>query len=129
MRVSVVIPAYNCGPYIAEALDSVLGQSLAPDEIVVVDDGSTDDTPERVAAYVGRVRYVRQANERVAAARNRGIAETSGELIAFLDSDDVWHPAKLERQVAILRERPEIGAIGTRLIDWPDEHFVPADEL
>jgi glycosyltransferase involved in cell wall biosynthesis len=129
MSISVVIPTYNCGPYIGEAIDSVLGQSLPPDEIVVVDDGSTDDTPERVAAYAGRVRYIRQENARVSVARNRGIAETSGELIAFLDADDVWHPAKLERQLAVLRERPEIGALGTRLINWPQQRFVPAGEL
>jgi glycosyltransferase involved in cell wall biosynthesis len=129
MRVSVVIPAYNCGPFIAETLESVLGQTLPPDEVVVVDDGSTDDTAERVAAYADRVRYVYQQNARTAAARNRGIAETSGELIAFVDGDDVWHPTKLQRQVRILGERPELSAIGTRLIDWPEEQFRPAGEL
>src|SRR6185437_11144924 len=95
-RVSVVIPTYNSGPLVTEAVESVLAQTLPAAEVLVVDDGSTDDTPERLAAYGERIRYLPQANQGVAAARNRGIREATGDLIAFLDADDVWHPRKLE---------------------------------
>jgi glycosyltransferase involved in cell wall biosynthesis len=94
--VSAVIPAFNYGRYIADAIDSVLAQTRPPQEVIVVDDGSTDDTRTRVSRYGGRVRYVHQANRGLSAARNTGIREASHEWIAFLDADDVWHPEKLE---------------------------------
>lgn len=94
---SAVIPTYNRGALVVRAVESVLAQTRPPDEIVVVDDGSTDDTPARLAPYLGRVRHVRQANAGGAAARNRGVAEASHPWIAFLDSDDVWDAGHLER--------------------------------
>jgi glycosyltransferase involved in cell wall biosynthesis len=101
-RVSAVIPTYNRGPLIARAIESVLGQTRPPDEIVVVDDGSADDTAERVRPYLDRIRYVRQANAGSSAARNRGVHEASHPWIAFLDSDDHWRPDHLRLMVAAI---------------------------
>jgi len=104
--VSVVIPAYNVAPYIAETLNSVFAQTFTDFEVIVVDDGSPDgeELERALGAYRERVRYVRQENLGAGAARNRGIRESRGELIAFLDSDDVWMPKYLEKQVRFLRE-------------------------
>jgi GT2 family glycosyltransferase len=111
-RVSAVITTYNYERYVAAAIESVLGQTVPPDEVVVVDDGSTDGTAAVVAGYAGRgVRYIHQANAGAGAARNRGIRETRGELIAFLDADDCWLPDKLERQLAHLRRYPAVGLV------------------
>jgi len=94
--VSVVIPTYNRAAFCEEAVRSVLGQTIPPLEIIVVDDGSTDDTRRRLASLP--ITYLRQANRGPAAARNRGIDTAGGEYIAFLDSDDMWQPEKLARQ-------------------------------
>ncbi|MEX2027012.1 MAG: glycosyltransferase, partial [Pirellulaceae bacterium] len=119
MRVSVVIPTYNSGPLVIEAVESVLAQTYPAAQIIVVDDGSTDDTPQRLHSFGDRIEYVRQANARVAAARNTGLTHASGDAVAFLDADDHWHPAKLERQIAALQERPEIGLVATDTFPWP----------
>src|SRR6476661_6221086 len=111
-RVSVVITTYNYERFIAAAIESVLGQTVRPDEIVVVDDGSTDGTAAVVARYAAQgVRYIRQANAGAGAARNRGIRETRGDLLAFLDADDRWRPDKLARQLAHLRRYPAAGLV------------------
>lgn len=97
-QISVVIPTYNSGALLKQTLDSALGQTVAPLEIIVVDDGSTDGTADWIAAnYGARVRLIRQHNGGVAAARNAGWRASSGEWIAFLDHDDLWHADKLER--------------------------------
>ena len=105
--VSVVMPAWNAAGTIARSIESVLGQRHAQFELLVVDDASTDATAQLVDGYAmadARVRLIRQpANGGVAAARNTGIAAARGEYVAFLDSDDWWHPAKLERQLAQMR--------------------------
>ncbi|HOM77565.1 MAG TPA: glycosyltransferase family A protein, partial [Anaerohalosphaeraceae bacterium] len=88
--ISVVIPAYNCQAYIRRAIDSVLGQSRPADEIIVVDDGSTDGTAEAVRTYGAKVILIQQENAGVSAARNAGIRAASGDWIAFLDADDEW---------------------------------------
>src|SRR6202162_5963963 len=108
MKVSVVIPTYNRAYIIGEALESVLTQSYLDFEIVVVDDGSTDDTPEIIQAFQDeRIRYIRlERNLGCSAAYNSGIAAATGELICFLDSDDIWRPDYLERQVAFLNRYP-----------------------
>jgi hypothetical protein len=116
-----VIPTYNCAQWIGQALDSVLAQTLPPAEVIVVDDGSKDDTSKVMERYVARgVQYIHQPNSGVAAARNRGIAQSSGELIAFLDADDTWHPRKLEVQVPVLVSRPELGLLASALFDATD---------
>jgi teichuronic acid biosynthesis glycosyltransferase TuaG len=105
--VSVVMPAFNAGRHIAQSIESVLGQTFGGWELIVVDDGSTDDTAEvsrRFAAADGRVRYFRRTNGGQAAARNTGLAHARGRVVAFLDADDLWLPDKLAAQVAVLEE-------------------------
>jgi glycosyltransferase involved in cell wall biosynthesis len=104
--VSVIIPTYNRGWIVRDAVDSVLGQTYADFEPIVVDDGSTDRTPQILDAYGDRLRVIRQANQGVSAARNRGIGESSGPLIALLDSDDIWLPKKLSVQVDFFKKNP-----------------------
>src|SRR5690349_9034781 len=96
---SVIVPCYNGGRYVATAVQSVFRQSYPRIEVVVVDDGSTDDSPAILAGFGEAIRYVRQTNQGLSAARNRGIKEARGELLAFLDADDVWLPSKLATQV------------------------------
>ena len=107
MTVSVVIPTYNCAPRLLRALRSVAAQTYRPVEIVVVDDGSTDDTQDRVAEWTtqsgSNVLYVRQENAGPAAARNHGMRLASGEAIAFLDADDEWRADKLAKQMPLLK--------------------------
>ncbi len=105
--ISVVIPAYNRELYLAEAVQSALDQTLAPGEIVIVDDGSTDRTGEIARSFGGIVRYIRQDNQGVAYARNTGVEASRGEWITFLDSDDLWVSEKLEWQMAYLDEHRE----------------------
>jgi glycosyltransferase involved in cell wall biosynthesis len=109
--ISVIIPAYNRAREVGNAIDSALAQTLPPLEVIVVDDGSTDETPEVLARYGDRIRIVRQENQGVAAARNAGIAVARGELLAFLDSDDVWLPRKSELQAARIDADPELGLV------------------
>jgi glycosyltransferase involved in cell wall biosynthesis len=111
--VTVVIPAYNAERYLREAIDSALGQSWRNLECIVVDDGSTDSTPDVVASFTDdRLHYHWKQNEgTVSATRNRGLELASGEFIAFLDSDDVWLPSKLERQMDLFLSRPELGVV------------------
>jgi glycosyltransferase involved in cell wall biosynthesis len=109
--VSVVIPAYNHERFVGIAVASALRQTRPPLEIVVVDDGSTDATASRVAEFGPDVRLISQPNGGVSSARNTGIAEASGDLIAFLDADDEWCPAKLERQVAAFEADPDLGLV------------------
>ncbi len=111
-RISVIITTYNYGRFIAGAIESVLGQTHPPDEVIVVDDGSTDDTGATVAGYAERgVRYLWQANRGISAARNTGIRAGQGDLLAFLDSDDRWLPDKLARQLDHLARFPTVGLI------------------
>lgn len=118
-RVSVVIPAFNCGWCIGQAIESVLRQTRPADEIIVIDDGSTDDTWTRLGPYMSRIRYERSANAGVAAARNRAIELATGDLLAFLDADDVWHPRKLERQLRVLADRRDVLLLGTATFSYP----------
>lgn len=117
-RVSVVIPAYNSAQYIGEAIESVLNQTYQDYEIIVVDDGSTDNTQEALKPYSDRIRYVYHENQGVGVTRNRGIWLARGEFVAFLDADDYFLPNKLEEQVAFFDENPSLGLIsgGWRLV-------------
>lgn len=108
-KVSVVIPTYNRARYVTEAIDSVLAQTVPPDEIIVVDDGSTDNTQDVLKRFGDRIKYIRQDNAGPGIARNTGIKSSKNEYIAFLDSDDLWEPNRLERQLAAAkryRHRP-----------------------
>jgi glycosyltransferase involved in cell wall biosynthesis len=104
--VSIIIPTYNRAWIVRDAIDSVLGQTYADFELIVVDDGSTDRTPQILDAYGDRLRVIHQANQGVSAARNRGIGDSSGPLIALLDSDDIWLPEKLTVQVDFFKRYP-----------------------
>lgn len=121
MRISVVIPAFNSARFISEALDSVRAQSLPVSEILVVDDGSTDDTGEVVAASGRDIRYLRQPNQGPSAARNRGVEAARGEWIAFLDADDRWTPDKCAQQVAALERRPALRLIASDMAETDPE--------
>ena len=101
--VSVIIPTYNQPLLLREALDSVFAQTFKDFEIIIVNDGSTDDTLEQLARYHDRVRIITQENRGIGCARNRGMDAATGRYIAFLDHDDLWHPSKLEVQVAFMR--------------------------
>lgn len=116
MRISVAVAAYNAAEYLREAINSVLAQSLRPFEIVVVDDGSTDNTRQVCEAFGERIRYFYQQNDGTAgiSARWRSIQESRGDWIALLDHDDRWLPAKLEKQVEALKKFPDSGVIFTR---------------
>ncbi len=105
--VSVILPTYNRSWIVREAIDSVLDQAYTSCELIVVDDGSTDDTPHLLAAYGHRIRTIRQPNRGVSAARNAGIRAARGRLIALLDSDDRWLPGKLSAQVDYFDAHPE----------------------
>lgn len=110
--VSVVIATYNRASFLVEAIESVLSQSFTEYEILVADDGSTDDTVDRLARYGTRIRHIRLDHSgRPSVARNRALAVARGELIAFLDDDDVWQPEKLERQVHLLVNQPDLGMV------------------
>ena len=100
MRVSVVIPTYNRAGFVREAIASVLEQDYPDVELIVVDDGSCDDSAAVVGSFGPAVQYLWQENRGVSAARNRGVAASTGGLIAFLDSDDLWLPRKVSEQVA-----------------------------
>lgn len=115
--ISVIIPLYNKEASIATALDTVLAQTYQDFEVVVVDDGSTDDGAAIVERYTdGRIRLIRQANVGVSAARNRGIAEARGEYVAFLDADDEWMPEFLAEIVALQQEFPDCRAQATSYV-------------
>ena len=102
MQVSVIIPTYNSARYLGEAIDSVLAQTFRDFEVLVIDDGSSDETETMMRRYGPPVRYIRQKNSGVAVARNRGILEGRGRYVAFLDADDTWLAHKLEKQIEAL---------------------------
>ena len=106
--ISVVIPVFNGERFLAEAIESVAAQTLPPEEIIIVDDGSTDASPA-IAGSFSKVRLIRQPNTGGAAARNAGIGAARSDLVAFLDQDDLWAPRKLELQAAHVTASPELG--------------------
>jgi glycosyltransferase involved in cell wall biosynthesis len=115
--VSVVIPAYRHSQYVVTTLESVFRQSFTDYEVIVINDGSPDETAEVVRPYVEaqRIRYVEQQNSGIAAARNRGLAEARGQFIAYLDDDDIWPEDKLQWQVKELLDRSELSAVAGAL--------------
>jgi glycosyltransferase involved in cell wall biosynthesis len=119
--VSVVIAAYSAARWIAETLDSVLAQTFQDFEVIVVDDGSTDETPEVVAGYGSRVRYLRQENGGQPSARNFGIRAVRGSYVAFLDADDLWLPEKLQLQMDLLSRHPNLAWVYSDAIVFDEE--------
>src|SRR4029453_11665516 len=111
--VSVIIPTFDRATWVGEAIASVLSQTYAHLELIIVDDGSHDATLEVVQAFGQALRYIRQAHAGVSAARNRGVAAARGAFIAFLDSDDLWLPRKIAAQVALLQQQPHAQACYT----------------
>jgi glycosyltransferase involved in cell wall biosynthesis len=125
-RVSAVIPSFNYGEYVVEAVKSALAQTYGNMEVIVVDDGSTDDTRARLGPYMDRIRYVYQSNRGLSAARNTGIRHARGEWVALLDSDDLWHPEKTEAQLAAGAQSRDAVLIGSPAASQLPEHL-PAD--
>lgn len=121
LTVSVIIPTYNRSNYVQQAVESVLNQTYNDYEILVIDDGSTDDTKRLLEKYADRIKYVYQTNQKVGAARNNGIRHAQGKYIAFLDSDDLWLPQKLERDVAYFEANPQVGLVYSNVIYFSDE--------
>lgn len=111
--VSVIIPTYNDGDYLCEAIEGVLNQTYENLEIIVVDDGSTLDPKPMLEKYMSHVCYIRKANGGVGSARNTGIQSAKGQFLAFLDSDDIWMPRKIEMQVRRFMQQPELGVLFT----------------
>ena len=110
--ISVIVPSHNCGPFIAEALDSILAQTLPVAQIIVVDDGSTDNTAQVLGRYSGpRIQHIRQERAGLASARNAGLDAARGEFITFLNADDRWSPAFVERMYDYLAEDPGIACV------------------
>ena len=119
-RISTIIPTYNCQKYIRDAVDSVLSQTYPVHEVIVVDDGSTDGTEEVLADYAGRIRYFRQSNSGPPVARNTGLANATGDFIALLDSDDLWVPNKIQRQMEYLESHPTCGLVYSDMKTFDD---------
>ena len=109
--VSVVMPVYNGEAHVAEAIESVLGQTRPPDELVVVDDGSTDSTPQILHRYGSRIVRLRQSHRGATAAVNRGLGVATGNVLGFQDADDIWCREKLGRQLESLDTQPEVNAV------------------
>jgi glycosyltransferase involved in cell wall biosynthesis len=109
--IATIIPVYNCERYLAEAIESVLAQNYRQLEIIVIDDGSTDDTAKIVRRFEPAIQYCFQANGGIGSARNRGIELAHSDFIAFLDADDLWLEGKLEHQMLAFNDNPEIEAV------------------
>ncbi len=116
-KVSVIIPTFNCAAYLAQTINSVLNQTYGNYELIIVDDGSKDDTRQLIDSLMkknsGKIRYLYQDNQGVSVARNRGMAEAQGEFIAFLDSDDWWAPQKLAKQMSMFQSDRSLDIIFT----------------
>ena len=121
-RVSSIVPVFNGERYLEEAINSMLAQEYPDMEVLIVDDGSTDDTAAIARSYGGRIRYRYQPNAGLSAARNTGIRETSGDLIAFLDADDVWSEEKIVTQIRYLNAHPAVDAVFAHM-----ESFISPD--
>lgn len=123
--VSVIIPAYNCARYLPAAIESALRQTYPTTEIIVVDDGSTDETPEVLSRYPSIV-AIRQKNGGLSHARNQGIGKARGEYIALLDGDDIWPDGKLAEQMAIIQANPEVGVLFGNARRFADDGWTEA---
>lgn len=113
-----MIPNYNYSQYLSQAVDSVLAQSYPLIKVIVIDDGSTDNSVAKLRRYGNKVQWIQQPNKGVATARNRGVQESKGELIAFLDADDFWLPGKIEQQVEQFKTKSELGLVHCGVIEF-----------
>ena len=129
-RVTVIITTYNYARYVQEAIQSVLSQSVVDLQIVVVDDGSTDNTPE-VLAHIRdpRLEVVRTRNQGIGAARNEGLSRAKGDFIAFLDADDRWTPRKLEYQLEMMDGEEDMAAVFTNFVRFDEHRVYPMDQF
>jgi glycosyltransferase involved in cell wall biosynthesis len=127
--VTCIVPVFNGARFLGEAVASILHQGHSPLEVIAVDDGSTDDSPEILASFGARVRVIRQANAGPAAARNTGVREARGEFLAFLDQDDRWHPEKLLRQLAVFEADPRLDLVVAHVeCQWEAEEVRTPDQ-
>lgn len=126
--VSVVMPVYNVGKFLEEAINSVLRQNPPPDEIIVVDDGSTDNTADAARKFGGGIIYLKQPNSGPAAARNLGIQHAKSRWIAFIDGDDVWLPWHLNVEFRVISKYPEAALFCGSSVDLDEKVCVPGDE-
>ena len=127
MKVSVVIPVYNGEKHLRRTLESVLAQTCPPSEIIIVNDGSTDGSLAILSEYEGAIRILHQNNCGVSHARNRGAAESNGELIALLDQDDIWYREKVEKQVKVFTDRPDVSFVYSD-VDFVDPSGNPLEK-
>jgi len=121
--ITAIIPVYNAEPFLHRAIDSVLQQSRPPDEIILVDDGSTDESMRVASAYADHVTIIRQQNAGAGPARNAGVSAAGGRLLAFLDADDYWTLTKLEKQLDLLEADPTVEAVFGRAIQFADDNL------
>lgn len=128
-QVSVVIPVYNCDRYIVQGIESVLNQTYSSYEIIVIDDGSQDNTRHLLQPYENQIHYVYQENQGVSVARNHGIELSQGEFVAFLDADDVFLPDKLAVQLAVFAANPKLGIVqsGWRRVNQQGETLMDVE--
>ncbi len=119
--VSVVIPAYNCAAYLPAAIESALNQTHPMVEVIVVNDGSPDNTDEVIQPYLDRIIYIHQENRGLSAARNAGFRASQGEFLCFLDADDMLMPDKFERQLEVFVRDPELGVVISGYIDVEED--------
>lgn len=117
--ISIIIPLYNSERYLAQCIESVLGGTYRPIDLIVVDDGSTDASASIAQGFLPEIQYVRQPNQGQAAARNRGVDLAQGDLLAFLDDDDLWTSTKLELQWAALNENPNLDMVFGKVKQFP----------
>lgn len=118
--VSVVVPAHNAGQWIGETLSSILAQTMLPVQVIVIDDGSTDSTADVVRSFGTRVQYAYQENAGAGAARNLGLTLAIGEYVAFLDADDLWLPEKIEKQLLLFKNQPDLMWVYSDAYIFPD---------
>jgi glycosyltransferase involved in cell wall biosynthesis len=124
--ISCIVPVYNGERYLAAAIANILEQTYQPLELIVVDDGSSDGTPRVIEGFGAALRSFQQPNQGHAAARNLGLRHARGPLIAFQDADDLWHPRKLERQMALLGQHPGAGGCVSHVQNFWDEEDTEA---
>lgn len=130
MTVSVIITTYNYAQFVREAINSVLGQTIDDLQILVVDDGSTDNTPEILASLDDpRIEVIRTPHQGICATRNEGLARARGEFIAFLDADDRFHAEKLERQVRMMQAEPDLVGVLTNFVRFDESGVYPKDQF